>query len=419
MRRLVPLAVAVCLGSSLFAADTPATWPQWRGPTRDGKVGGPAWPDKLSPDHLTQTWRVDLGPGYPGPIVAEDRVFVAETKDRKWEVVRALDRKTGKPLWEAQWDGAMTVPFFAASNGSWIRSTPAYDGECLYVAGMCDLLVCLDAKTGKERWKVDFKERYKSPLPAFGCVCSPLVQGDDLYLQAGASFVKLDKKTGATIWRTLVDDGGMYGSAFSSPAMATIQSKPQVLVQTREKLAGVDPADGKVLWSKDVPAMRGMNILTPVAYGDAVFTSAHSAKSYLFAIGKDGDALTAKEAWTTKDQAYMASPVVIDGHAYLLKRGRADTRQPMICIDLARGETKWTSDKEFGQYCSMAVQGDKILALDNNGMLRLIRATPEKFDLLDERQISEQQTWAHLAVCGDEVFVREQNGIAAFRWKKP
>jgi outer membrane protein assembly factor BamB len=416
--RLISFCLLVLL-TPILAAETPTTWPQWRGPTRDCKViGGPAWPEKLQAENLTKLWSVELGPGYPGPIVAEDRVFVAETKDRKFEVVRALDRKTGKQLWETQWEGAMTVPFFAWANGSWIRSTPAYDGESLYVAGMRDVLYCLDAKTGKVTWKVDFRERFKTPLPDFGCVCSPLLEGDALYMQAGGSFVKLNKKTGETIWRTLEDGGGMYGSAFSSPTLATIQSKPQVLVQTRKQLTGVDPKDGKVLWSQEIPAFRGMNILTPMTFGDAVFTSAHTARSYLYEITRGDEGMKTKEAWTTKDQAYMTSPVIIDGHAYLLKRGRTDKRQPMICIDLLKGETKWTSEQDFGEYCSMAVQGDRILALDNNGKLSLIKASPAKFELLGQAKVSEEQTWGHIAVCGDEIFVRELNGIVAYRWKK-
>ena len=86
------------------AADTqPATWPQWRGPTRDGQLAGAAWPDKLDTDHLRQVWRVELGPSYSGPIVAADRVFTTETKDKKSEVVTAFDRKSGKELWRTQW----------------------------------------------------------------------------------------------------------------------------------------------------------------------------------------------------------------------------------------------------------------------------------------------------------------------------
>jgi len=128
--------------------------------------------------------------------VAADRVFVAETKEQKLEIVRALDRETGRELWSAQWPGAMSVPFMAKRNGDWIRSTPAYDGQSVYVAGMRDVLVCLDAETGKERWRVDFVEQFQTPLPAFGFVCSPLVAGEHVYVQAAAGFCKLDKRSG-------------------------------------------------------------------------------------------------------------------------------------------------------------------------------------------------------------------------------
>ncbi len=57
------------------------------------------------------------------------------------------------------------------------------------------------------------------------------------------------------------------------------------------------------------------------------------------------------------------------------------------------------------------------MALDERGELLLIRATPEKFDLLDSRKISDEETWGHLAVEGDEVFVRELNGISAYWWR--
>jgi outer membrane protein assembly factor BamB len=77
------------------SADESATWPQWRGPTRDGQVAGPTWPDNLQGDRLKQLWRVELGPGYPGPIVTADRVFVAETKDQSDEIVRG--RSTAIP----------------------------------------------------------------------------------------------------------------------------------------------------------------------------------------------------------------------------------------------------------------------------------------------------------------------------------
>ncbi|MFM7150937.1 MAG: PQQ-binding-like beta-propeller repeat protein [Gemmataceae bacterium] len=388
-----------------------AVWPQWRGPQRDGIVQTtPSWPNTLQNGSFETLWRVDLAEGYPGPIVSEDAIFVAETKNRQDEIVRALDRKTGKQLWEYSWKGSMTVPFFAASNGSWIRSTPAYDGKSLYIAGMRDVLVCLDAKTGKPRWRVDFMERYKTPLPAFGFVCSPLVDGDAVYVQAAASFLKLNKNSGETIWRSLQDNGGMYGSAFSSPTISTIDGKKQILVQTRTTLAGVDMGSGEPLWKQDIPAMRGMNILTPTVYKNGIFISAYGAKTYLFQPEKD----SVKTAWTLPFDANMSSPVIIGKYAYLHLKN-----QRFTCVDLESGKTMWTTSKAFGKYWSMVAQGDKILALDQKGILYLIKANPEKFELIDEKKVSDQETWGHIAIAGDEIFIRELKGLIALRWTQP
>ena len=392
-------------------ADPAAVWDQWRGPTRDGLVPGSNWPTSLSDQVLKQLWRVELDASYSGPIVSESTVFVTGTAGKKTEVVTALDRKSGKELWRVQWPGAMSVPFFAASNGSWIRATPAFDGDSLFVAGMRDVLVSLDARTGKENWRVDFVKEFKSPLPTFGFVSSPLLDGESLYVQAGASLVKLDKSTGKVIWRTLKDDGGMMGSAFSSPVIATLAGQRQLVVQTREKLAGVDPDTGTVLWEQEVPSFRGMNILTPVVLGDGVFTSSYQNKSWLFDVSKSGEGFQVKEAWSNKAQGYMSTPVVIDGHAYMHLQN-----QRFACINLATGERTWTSTP-YGKYASLVAQKDRILALDQKGDLLLIKANPREFELLDERKVSDQDTWAHLAVCGDEVFVRELNALSVFRWR--
>ena len=112
----------LCAGFAT-GAEAPAPWPQWRGPHRDGQVLGPAWPDSLQGERLKPLWRVKLGPGYSGPLVAADRVFVTETRGNTREVVLALRRDTGDKLWEASWKGSISVPFFAKSNGDWIRST--------------------------------------------------------------------------------------------------------------------------------------------------------------------------------------------------------------------------------------------------------------------------------------------------------
>jgi len=220
-----------------------ATWAQWRGPSRDGRIAGPAWPASLAESHLAKVWQTPLEPGYSGPIVSEKLVFVTETKEKQTEVVRAFDRRTGAERWTASWPGAISVPFYAKSRGDWIRSTPAFDGETLFVAGMRDVVVALDGATGKERWRIDFVATYGTSVPDFGLICSPLVDGDHLYVQAANSTIKIDKRTGKILWRAFE---GRYGvmseGAFSSPIMATIGGKRQLVVQSREVLAGIDPA---------------------------------------------------------------------------------------------------------------------------------------------------------------------------------
>lgn len=397
------------------ATDLAETWPQWRGPSRDGHAPlTPAWPEDVDEATLTQRWRVELGPSYSGPIVAADRVFVTETRGKKNEVVQALSRGDGKVIWTAEWPGAMSVPFFAAENGSWIRATPAFDGESLFVAGMREVLVCLDAANGKERWRVDFVERFRSPLPTFGFVSSPLVDSEYVYVQAGGSFVKLDKRTGETVWRVLEDDGGKNHSAFSSPYKATIAGQSQLLVQTRERLAGVDDVSGHELWSQKIEAFRGMNILTPVVFGDAIFTSSYGGKSWLFDLVTTGDATDKKmaviERWQNRIQGYMSTPVVIDGHLYAHLKN-----QRFACLELATGKERWVTTP-FGKYWCLVAQGSKILALDERGELLLIHANPEKFELLGQRHVSDSPTWSHLAVCGDEVYMRDLKGLTVYRW---
>src|SRR5947209_7170124 len=73
-------------------------WPQWRGPTRDGRA--PAGPlrtdwDKNPPKPL---WSVECGGGFSSLAVVGGRVY---TQDRQGDEERVfcLDAETGKQLW--------------------------------------------------------------------------------------------------------------------------------------------------------------------------------------------------------------------------------------------------------------------------------------------------------------------------------
>ena len=397
------------LCSSLMAAES---WDQWRGPNRDGRISGAKWPTGLDEARLKKRWQLPFGPSYSGPVMNAERVFITETVDKKREQVTALRRSDGSVIWKRDWEGAMSVPFFARSNGDWIRATPALDGDTLYVAGMRDVLVALNSTDGSERWRLDFVKRFGADLPTFGFVSSPLIDGDSVYVQAGGGVARLRKADGQVVWHGARDGGGMMGSAFGSPVILTLAGKRQLVVQARTRLFGVALEDGAELWSLPVESFRGMNILTPTFAGkDRLFTAAYGGKTLGIDIRSENGGFRAVPAWEFKAQGYMTSPIIHEGHAYLQLRS-----QRALCIELATGAEKWTTTESFGKYWSMVAQADRVLALDERGELILFKATPEKFDVLSRRKVAESDAWAHLAVDGSELYIRELKALSVWDW---
>jgi outer membrane protein assembly factor BamB len=395
------------IGSVSLAADRDV-WLNWRGPNRDSVVPGAAWPGSLEESHLKLAWSQPFSDSYSGPLVTEQYVFTTETLDGS-ERVTCLDRVSGQTKWSKEWKGSMKVPFFAARNGSWIRSTPATDGETLFVGGIRDVLVALNCETGEEVWRIDFAEKF-GKVPDFGMVCSPLIDGGFLYVQAGKGLHKVDKQSGNIVWSSLGDDGNMMSSgAFSSPVIATLHDKRQLLVQTRTFLAGVDMDSGSPLWKHEVAAFRGMNILTPTVWDNGIFTSSYGGRSLLLDVS-DGSTGT---RWENKLEGYMSSPVVIDHYVYMHLRNKR-----FACIDMTTGKEMWVT-RPYGEYWSMVTNGKEILALDQTGKLRLIEHDPTEFKLLSEREISNEEAWAHIAVAGSSVVIRTQKSLQMYHWSNP
>ena len=401
----------VVTGATLSGQEPSDTWPQFRGPNRDSRYYGPAWPESIGPGHLKPTWRMELGPGYGGPVVSHDKVFVNETSKEKYEVVYALDRKTGEVIWRTQWEGAMTVKANGARTGSWIKSTPTFDGERLYVSGMRDVLVCLDAETGRELWRVDFVERFGGPIPEYGFISSPLIVGDSVVSMAADSIVSVDKHTGVGRWRNVVRDALGHGS-YSSPELGVLHGRPQIIASTIPAMNGLDPDTGELLWRIVIDGQAQGLVLPPFVYRYGVFTSSRESQTGYYPISLDDGNFSIERAWRNKVIDYLSYPILFEDHAYMhLKNER------MACVDLRTGEEKWISSERLGMYISQIVQGDRILALSNEGELMLIRMNPEGLDILERRTIADVETWGHLALAGGDMYVREQNAIQAYEWK--
>jgi len=235
-------------------------------------------------------------------------------------------------------------------------------------------------------------------------------------VQTADSFVKVDRKTGKSVWRCLVRKGKgsqkMGQGSYSSPDFAVIQGRPQLLVANIDAIAGVDPSEGRVLWKRVLDSYDQGCVLAPIAYGSGIFTSSRASRTGHYPLTFRKKQFTISNGWKNKLVIYMSSPVVVGDFAYAhLKNGR------FACIDLRDGKINWISNRPFGKYCSMVWRKDRILALTNDGQLLLIHADPDRFVLADSRKISTAETWGHLAIVGQHIYIRERNAIAAYRWK--
>jgi outer membrane protein assembly factor BamB len=260
------------------------------------------------------------------------------------------------------------------------------------------------------RWRLDFPAEGHE-VPAFGFVSSPLVHGEHVYVQAGGALVAVERASGRVRWRAL-EDGGGNESAFSSPVLATLAGHEQLVVQTRADLCGLEPANGSVLWRQPIPSFRGMNILTPSVVGDGLFTASYGGGSRFLKVARGTSGLTVETAWTSGEQGYMSSAIVHGSHAYLFLRSNR-----FGCIALDDGEAAWISDPTGDEYWSLVAQDERILALSDTGVLRLIRADPNAYTVLGEVELVAGPSWAHLAVAGNELVIREEGALRAFLWR--
>lgn len=105
-----------------------------------------------------------------------------------------------------------------------------------------------------------------------------------------------------------------------------------------------------------IPSFRDMNILTPTVIGDRVFTSSYGGGAMMFQVTRTDAGFAVKELWKNTTEAYMSSPVVVDGKIYLHLRNKR-----FSCIDPDSGESLWRTTP-FGAYWSMVVNGSKLLA---------------------------------------------------------
>jgi outer membrane protein assembly factor BamB len=430
---LQTLTTAVVLS---FAAGAVAEdWPQWMGTHRDGRwneegilrefpTGGPKF-----------AWKVPVGLGYSGPAVADGKVFLTDYLRKTGEVkndpgtrnvldgqerVRCFDATSGKLVWEHAYDAPYSI-----SYPSGPRCTPTVDGDRVYALGAEGKLTCLKAADGKVLWSKDFQKDYGVTTPIWGFSGHSLVDGDQLICVVGAKnglLVSFDKKTGEEKWKAL--DASEPG--YSSPAMITAGGVRQLIIWTPDEIAALDPATGKVYWTKPLKPDFAMSIMAPQKSGDFLFASGIGNVGAMFKL--DADKPGASEVWrgTNKTALYCANatPLIVDGVIYGCDCNTSQFR----AVELATGKRLWdtfaptTNDRRSRHGTAFVVKnGDHYFLMSETGDLIVAKLSAEKYEEISRAHIIEPTgdafgravVWSHPAFANGHIFARNDKELVA------
>ncbi len=363
-RFFMPLAL-VAFASPVPAADA---WHGFRGPTADGHSTSKNVPTQWSEKENIR-WKTAIhGRGWSSPVVLGDQVWVTTADEVMGEktipkkgdppanpvkqvtlCAVCVDRKTGAIVHDIKLR-VEENPAYCHPFNSYATPTPFIEAGRLYAHFGSHGTFCVDTKSGEILWKrTDLKcDHYRGPGS------SPAVYGDLVYLIFDGFDLQyvaaLDKKTGDTKWKTdrkikYATDNGDYKKAYATPALLTIDGKPQLVCPSAECTIAYDPKTGDELWRF---THGGMNqSMRPIlADGLLYLNSGHTAKLIVIKPeGLTGAVPKTAVAWEgTKDVCTRSSPLVANGLVFMVSdKGIAS------CLDAKTGKLQWSErfDGEF------------------------------------------------------------------------
>ncbi|MBC7816646.1 MAG: PQQ-binding-like beta-propeller repeat protein [Planctomycetaceae bacterium] len=239
---LFGLCLLVLAPSATASASAAEVWSRFRGEGGSGRAAaGSKLPTEIGPDkHVL--WKIELAPGHSSPVVFGDRIYVTAEKNKQLVTI-ALDRATGKTLWEKV---APHETLEAVHGiGSHAQCSPTTDGDrVVALFGSCGLF-CYD-RDGNELWKVPMGP-FKNE---FGAGSSPQIVDDRVIVcqdhDTDSFLAAYDKRSGSVLWRT---DRAEFPRNYCTPLILTVNGQKQIVVAATLRVVGYDFATGKELWT--------------------------------------------------------------------------------------------------------------------------------------------------------------------------
>lgn len=334
-------------------APAAGSWPSFRGVRAQGLGGSQGLPDTWNGqtgEHVL--WRTPVaGLAHSSPIVWGDRVFVttaissdphatfrpglygdgdwSEDRSRHRWMVMALDKRTGRVLWERVAHEGVPVDRRHIKS-TYASATPATDGR-IVVASFGSQGIHAFTVEGEPLWKVDVGRMdlgaYNIPTIEWGPASSPMIWNGTVFLQvdthADSFMLALDLETGKTIWKTERDEIPSWGT----PNVVETSEGPQLVTNASNFIRAYDPRTGKELWR--IGRSSKITAPTPFAADDLiVVASGRGPERPIYVVRpesrgdltpSDGATSSQGVVWSRTGRGpYMPTPLVLDGILYVL-----------------------------------------------------------------------------------------------------
>jgi len=399
---------AVILSTGVAGAED---WPGWRGPRGDGTVTDKGYPLTWS-DKENVKWKLELpGGGHSSPVVSRGRVFITGCVEaEKTRVLYCIDRANGKLLWRKE----VVVSNLEKKHreNSWASSTPAADGEHVYVT-FYDApqmrIYCFDYD-GNKVW-----EKNPGEFHSVHGFCSPPTLYKDLVIVNGdqdapkgqkAFIVALDKKTGEEKWR--IDRPNKLRS-YCPPVIVDAAGKKQMVLTGSKCVASYDPDTGNQYWIIDGPTEQFVSSM--VMHDGVLLLTAGFPVHWVMAIKPDGSGNVTKThvLWSKKNEGgYVPSPVAFGGKLFLV-----DDKGLASSWDVKSGKQLWQEQLSRSKHHASAVVADgRVYFISDDGMTFVVKAG-EEYELLAKNKLGEE-VYASPAFSDGDIFIRGAKHLWCF-----
>ena len=384
-------------------------WPNWRGPSANGISKEQNLPVKWSRTENI-VWKLPM-PSKTGatPIIWGNNIFLNVAEGGSLHLWR-VDKAKGTPIWKKP----IASGDYNINKQNMSSPSPSTDGTNVWVMTGLGIFKAFDYE-GNELWARDIQKDYGKFGLNWGYASSPMLYEDSLYVQVlhgmktdDPSYVlRVDKKTGKTIWRVERPTEAIRESpdSYSTPQLLKYGNQTEIVILGGDCVTGHDPATGKELWR-----LNGLNpennpffrtIASAVVFGDMIYAPTRERPLIAFKAGGRGNITESHKAWTFNSGPDVPTPVTDGKYFYSI-----NDRGIVYCLDARTGATIWGPQRiKSAIYSASPVLADGKIYITNEDGLTTVMKAGDKFEVLAENDLADY-TLASPAISDGRIYMR-------------